>query len=123
MKRIVLLCSILVLPGLNLMGQTNAAPTKTQSAQRSQEQGQKGASKLKSQEAPPLTQGSFRHSSEAQPWDLAVFQRVSRDGRLTPSEPKKDFGATLERIFRPDNDQMGETCIRDTVVTIFPTGR
>ena len=123
MKRIVLLCGILVLKGLNLLGQTNAVLANSQSVPRSQGQAQKGASKLRSQEATPLPQGSFRHSTEAQPWDLAVIQRASRDGLLIPSESRKDFGMALERIFRPDNDQMGGTDIRDTVVTIFPPGR
>ncbi len=49
--------------------------------------------------------------------------RISREGLLTRRKSQQDYGAGLERIFRSDNEQMGETCIRDTVVTIFPPGR
>ena len=48
--------------------------------------------------------------------------RIEREGLLRVQGANYDPGAKLEAIFQPENDQMGETCIRDTVVLIFPTG-
>jgi hypothetical protein len=125
MKRIVILCSVLVLQGLNSFGQTNAVPPTGQPVARPE--GQKAVSKPKTAKTAGATavpsQGIVTRGTEAQSADLATIRRVQREGLLTPRATKTNYEAALEGIFRPVNDQMGETCIRDTVVTIFPTGR
>jgi hypothetical protein len=124
-KFLMVCCGVLFLQAVNALGQTNAAPAGRQPVSRGQSQGEKGASKLKNATpsvAPP--QGSFRHSTEMAPSDYAAaIQRASREGLLVPTAPAKNYGPTLEGIFRGYSDQAGETCIRDTVITIFPTGR
>jgi hypothetical protein len=121
-KRIVILCCVLILQGLNSFGQTNAVPPTGQLVPRPE--GQKAVSKPKTAgDSAVPTQGTLSRSTEAQPAELGAIRRISREGLLMPRGSKIDFGAMMERIFRSENDQMGETCIRDTVVTIFPTGR
>ena len=121
MKRIVVLSLVLILQGLNSFGQTNAVPPTGHSVARPE--GQKPGSKPKTagNSAVP-TQGALSRSTEAQPADLAAIRRISREGLLLPRGSKVDW-AFMERLFRSENDQMGDTCIRDTVVTIFPAGR
>jgi hypothetical protein len=62
-------------------------------------------------------------TTAARPQDIATTRRISREGLLKRRQPQKDYGAALESFFRSGNDQMGDVCVRDTVVTIFPTGR
>ncbi len=124
MKRIVVLSFLLILQGLNSFGQANAVPPTGHSVARPEGQGQKAASKPKSAgDSAVPSQGTLSRSTEAQPADLAAIRRIKREGLLIRRGSKNDFGAMMERIFRSENDQMGETCICDTVVTIFPTGR
>jgi len=122
MKRIVVFCSVMILQGLNAFGQTNAAPPADLSI-RPEGRGPKAASKVNaagaSAVAPP---GALSHSSEIQPVKLTTFRRISREGALNPRRSKNDFGAKMEEVFRPQNDQMGEAGIYDPVVMIFPAG-
>ena len=121
MKRIVILCCVLILQGLNSFGQTNAVPPTGRSVARPE--GQKAVSKSKTAgDSAVPSQGTVSRSSAAQPADLAAIRRIRREGLLTPRASKIDFGAMLNGVFRSGNDQMGEACICDTVVTIFPTG-
>lgn len=123
-KRIVVLSFVLILQGLNSFGQTNSVPPTGHSVARPEGQGQKAVSKLKAADVSAVpTQGTLSRGAEAQPADLAAIRRIRREGMLMHRGSKIDFGAIMERIFRSGNDQMGETCICDTVVTIFPTGR
>jgi hypothetical protein len=120
-KRIVVLFFVLILQGLNAFGQTNAVPPTSHSVPNPELQGQKKASKPKMAGVP--SEGTLSHNADIQPPQLATFRRIKRERLLTPQGANHDFGAALEAIFRPENYQMGETGIRDTVVTIFPTGR
>ncbi len=119
MKRIVVLCSVLILQGLNTLGQTNTAPP-ARLLPHPELQGQKTASKPKKVGA--LPGGTLSHNAGIQPPQLSTFHRIKRESLLMPPEANIDFGAELQAIFRPENDQIGETRIRDTIVTIFPTG-
>ena len=122
MKRIVVLSLVLILQGLNSFGQTNAVPPTGRPVARPE--GQKAVSKPKTAgDSTVPTQGTLSRRTEARPAGLAAIRRIWREGLLNRRESKKDYGAELEAIFRSRNDQMGETCICDTVVTIFPTGR
>ena len=122
MKRIVVLSFVLILQGVSSFGQTNAVPPTGRSVARPQ--GRQAVSKPKTAgDSAVPTQGTLSRSTEAQPADHAAIRRISREGLLMPRGSKIDFGAKMERIFRSGNDQMGETCICDTVVTIFPAGR
>jgi hypothetical protein len=121
-KRIVVLIFVLMLPGLDSFGLTNAAPPTARSQARPQ--GQTTVSKSKTADAAPVhPQGALSRSTEAKSADLAAVRRISKEGLLAPRKSEVDYGAMLERIFRSENDQMGETSVRDTIVTIFPTGR
>jgi hypothetical protein len=121
MKKIVVLCFVFALQGLNAFGQTNAVPSTSQSVPRPQLPAQKAAAKPKVDVVP--SRRVLSHEGEIPASELATFRRIERDGLLTPSRPNYNSGAALESIFRSDNDHMGDTCIRDTFVTIFPTGR
>jgi hypothetical protein len=68
------------------------------------------------------SQGTFSHSSEIQPAQANTFRRISREGTLMREPSKNDFGATLQGVFQSQNDQAGGPWIRNTVVTIFPSG-
>jgi hypothetical protein len=121
MKRIVVLSVVLILQGLNSFGQTNAVPPAGQSLARPQ--GPKAVSKPETARNSAVpNQGTLTRSTEAQAADLAVIRRISREGLLKPRSSRIDW-AYMERMFRSENDQMGDTCIRDTIVTIFPPGR
>jgi hypothetical protein len=122
MKRVVVLSFVLILQGLNSFGQTNAVPPTGRSVARSEAPKPVSKPKTAGDSAVP-SQGTLSRSTEAQPADLAAIRRISRERLLLRRGSKIDFGAIMGRIFRSENDQMGETCIRDTVVTIFPTGR
>jgi hypothetical protein len=121
MKRIAVLFFVLTLQGLNAFGQTNTMPPTSRSLPHPELQGAKGAAKPKKAGVP--SGGTLSHNADIQPPQLATFRRIKREGLLTPRRANIDFGAALEAIFRPENDELGETGIRDTVVTIFPTGR
>jgi hypothetical protein len=124
MKRIVLVCFALGLSGLNSFGQTNnAVPPAGRPVSRSVEQGQKAPAEPKAAvvSAPPY-QGPLSPSSEAPPADRATIRRMQQEGLLLPQKSKKDVGAIFVEMFQPNNDQVGETRIRDTVVTIYPAG-
>jgi hypothetical protein len=114
------LCFVLMLQGLNTFGQTNTVPPTSPLLPHPELQGQKAASKPK--KAGALPGGALSHNAGIQPPQLATFRRIKREGLLMPHRAKIDFGAELEAIFRPENDQLGETRIRDTAVTVFPTG-
>jgi hypothetical protein len=124
MKRIVVLCSVMILQGLNALGQTNAVPPTSDSVSHPELQGQKAAAKLKAASVSAIAlPGSLSRSTEIQPRQIVTFRRIKREGLLLPRISKNDPGEALKAIFWRENDQMGETGIRDTVVTIFPTGR
>jgi hypothetical protein len=120
MKRIVGLCFVLGLQGLGAFGQTNAAPPASRSVHNPEIQGQKAAAKPS--KTGTVSGNTLSHGSQAQSSQRATFHRIEREGLLRVQGANYDPGAKLEAIFQPENDQMGETCIRDTVVLIFPTG-
>jgi len=119
-KIVVVFCSVMILQGLNTFGQTNAVPPTSHVPPHPELQGQKAASKPK--KVGTLPGGTLSHNAGIQPPQLSTFHRIKRESLLTPQEAKIDFGADLQAIFQPENDQIGETRIRDTIVTIFPTG-
>jgi hypothetical protein len=120
-KRIVVLCFVLVLQGLNLFGQTNAVPPMGRSVPRPESQQQTPAPKPKPAGGP--SGGILSHETEITPAQIAAFKRIKEEGLLTRRGPVHDYGAELESIFRSKNDQMGDTIVRDPVVLIFPTGQ
>ena len=119
MNKLVLLSAVLALQGFSAMGGTNALPPTGQSNPPPEQQGQKSVSKPTAAPA----QGVLSRTTAARPQDIATTRRISREGLLKRRQPQKDYGAALESFFRSGNDQMGDVCVRDTVVTIFPTGR
>jgi hypothetical protein len=123
--RIGVLAIVLILQGLNAFGQTNAVPPAGHPVARPEGQRRAAASKNTASVPAVPAQRTFSHRTEVQPADLATFRRIKEEGLLTPEISKngRNTWAATESIFRSDNDQMGETCIRDTYVTIFPTGR
>jgi hypothetical protein len=123
-KKIVVLCSVLILQGLNVFGQTNAVPLTSHSVPPPELQGQKAAARLKAVRVSVVSpQGALSRSVEIQPVQFATFHRIKREGLLMPSISRNAPGAALETIFWHESDQWGETDIRDPMVTIFPTGR
>jgi hypothetical protein len=127
-KRIVVFCAVLIFQGLSAFGQTNAVPPADHRLARAEWRGQKAASNnivvAPAVRVVPAPR-TFSHHSTAPPADMAKFRRIEEEGLLTPgiSKNNRNTWAATESIFRSDNDQMGETCIRDTYVTIFPPGR
>ena len=125
MKKIILLCIVGVLQVVNAFGQTNAVVPATPPIATHEWRGQMSASNniVRAPGVPPRS--SVQHRSEVQPANEAVFRRIKEEGLLAPrtATSGRNNWAGTESIFRSDNNQMGETCIRDTVITIFPTGR
>ena len=121
MKRIAVLFLVLTLQGLNGFGQTNTMPPTSHSLPHPELQGQKAGSTPKKAGVP--SGGTLSHTADILPPQLATFRRIKRESLMTPRGANNDFRAALEAIFRPENDELGETGIRDTVITIFPTGR
>jgi hypothetical protein len=125
MKRVVVLCFVLMVQGLNSFGQTNATPPAAHPVQHPEPQVQKAvATNSVSVPAAPVER-TLSRTAEMTPADLAMFRRIKEEGLLAPRRPTsgRNTWASTESIFRSNNDQMGETCIRDTYITIFPTGR
>jgi hypothetical protein len=86
-------------------------------------QGQKAASNSVTVAHPAPARNSLAHKTEVQPAELATYRRIKKENLLTLQAPVNNHAAAFNTIFGSDNDQMGETRIRDTVVTIFPPGR
>jgi hypothetical protein len=66
-------------------------------------------------------QKTLSHESEVQPADIGLYRRFKEQAFYTKS--MSPTWTSTESIFRSDNDQMGDSCIRDTYLTIFPSGR
>jgi hypothetical protein len=123
MKRIVVLCSVMILQGLNAFGQTNAVPPTSHLASHPQSHGPKAPATLKGVTVAAISpQSALAQKAEIQAAQQATFRRIEREGLFTP-RANNDPGAPLEAIFWPDSSQMGETEIRDPVTIIFPTRR
>jgi hypothetical protein len=125
LKTIVVLCSVLVLHGLNSFGQTNAVPRPGYPVPpRRQLQKQNLVAGLNAVSISGISpRASLRRGLEIQPAPEARFRQIDRDGLLKPQISKNDPGAALEAIFQNENDPSGETVIRSPLVTIFPTRR
>jgi hypothetical protein len=127
MKKIVVFSLVLFLQGLNSFGQTNTAPSTGHLLPRPEAQGQKGASKLKNAGAPVTPAGgTLSTNTQILPAKLVTSQGVKKQEsqwRLWGPVQAKDYGAELNGIFQPQNDQADPASIRDTIVTIFPSGR
>jgi hypothetical protein len=124
MKKIIVLSIALTLQGLTAFGQTNAVPPASQSAWPDGLQGQPGAARLghaiDSVVSPHVT---LSRNAEIQPVSLAPFRQIALNGSLAPEELNNDPGLMLETIFQPVDDQMADTRISDTIITIFPSRR
>ena len=124
MKNVLVLTCVLVLGVLNATGETNAPPPAGQFVSRPEAQKQMAVVKPKDAVVPAApAQGVLSRTTEARPADIAAIHRISQEGLLHRTELRKDYWESIETMFRSDNTQMGDECIRDTVVTIFPTGR
>ena len=125
LKISVLVSSMLLLPGFNSFGQTNVVPPAAQPVSRPALRGQGMVSTNIAGMPVSPSQPTFSHKAETTPADLARFRRIHEEGLLAPVKSRngRNTWAATESIFRSDNDQMGDSCIRDTYVTIFPTGR
>ena len=122
MKKLVMICSMLLWQGLSSYGQTNVAPPAGLAVQQPGWQEQKGASKLRTINV-SAAHNNLSPASETQSAEIATFRRVKREGLLTPRVPNKNYDAMLRDVFPARNDLIGATEIRDTVITIFPPGR
>jgi len=123
-KKIVVLCSVLILQELNAFGQTNAVPPTSHLLPRPELLAQTTAAGLNVASVSAVsTRGALSRRAEIQPVQSAKFRRIMREGLLLPRISKNDPGAALETIFWSESDRLGETAIRDPVVTIFPPGR
>jgi hypothetical protein len=126
MKKVVVICFVLMWQGLNSFGQTNNAPPPTsRPVPRPEQPAQKAATNNIASAPMVSAHPTFSHTSEIPPEQLAQFRRIKEEGLLEPgvSRNGRNTWASVESIFRSDNDQAGDSCIRDTYVTIFPTGR
>jgi hypothetical protein len=140
-NRIVFISFALAVSGLNLFGQTNSSTVKANAPPISGLQSATVSNQTKVvrlRRLPTKTEDTNKafvasrtilpvktFSADSDPAETAVFRRIEREYLLQPGgfERPHDFSSKLSSIFRSDNDQMGETSIRDTVITIFPTGR
>jgi hypothetical protein len=124
MKRIVVLCSVVMLQGLDAFGQTNAVAPTNSAVSQFQWQDQKTPiiSKAASEPVVPPP-GTLFHDSKAQTPRLAKIHRIEREGVLIPNHASNDPGAALDMIFWSPWNPLEEMDIRDTVVTIYPPGR
>ena len=123
MKNIIVLSLVLILQGgLNSFAQTNAAPPSGHVAPRPKGQGQKAVSKPETPgDSAVPSRDTLTRRAEAQREEQAEIRRIAREELLSRQKSTIDYDEAINQIFRSDNDQMGETSIRDTVVTIFPT--
>lgn len=57
--------------------------------------------------------------------DLAAYTKSRQDAKqlAEAARMQRNSWVATERIFRPVNDQAGDSLVRDTVITIFPPGR
>lgn len=64
------------------------------------------------------------HKTQVQPQTLQHYSRMRADEQSMARARRAQHAswANVERIFRSDNDQIGNTDVRDTVVVIFPPG-
>ena len=129
-NRIVLIAFALVVQGLNSFGQTNSssAPARPlpQPAPPLRPTAERDAAGISFLQRTNLVAGeTVLFSKEADPAETAVFRRIEREGLFKPRSVSndRDYGKMLSGLFRSGNDQMGESSIRDTVITIFPSGR
>jgi hypothetical protein len=121
-KKLVMICSVLLLQGLSSYGQTNVAPPTGLAVLQPGWQEQKGAYKLRTANV-AVAHNALSPASETQSAELATFRRINRNSSLTPRAAKKNYDAMLHNVFPLRNDLIGATDIRDTVITIFPPGR
>jgi hypothetical protein len=113
MKRVIMVCFMLIVPGLSSFGLTNAVPPMVQSSASPKQQEQKAVPKPKTAGAP--SEGTVSHGSEIPPAQVATFHRIKEGGLLTPQKTTRDVGAMLDGLF-PSED-------KGVIVIIFPTGR
>ena len=125
-KIIVIFCSVLGLQGFNSIGQTNSVPPAVPVVSVAPSQAPKAPSKPETPgvSAAPAPQALPNHS-QVHPTRAEATRKSKRINWVTVLGVNSDrnFGADVEHAFRSGNDQMGDASIRDTVVTIFPTGR
>jgi hypothetical protein len=122
-KKVVMICSVVVLQALSSLGDTNAAPSTAQApVSKSAVPPQKPVAKAN----PPANtttnpdQRDLSHESMP-PARMFAVQHAAQEHLLIPAATN-DYNAELNEIFWPGNDQAGETEVRNTIVTIFPTG-
>ena len=113
MKIIFTLCAVMTLGGLTAFGQTNSVPQKVQSPAPAQKT-----------DAKPKNAGEWREvarTSETPEQIAAARQSISH--RLFKQTSVNDYNTEIDQIFHSGNDQAGNTEVRNTIVTIYPTGR
>jgi hypothetical protein len=111
-KKIVILCSVLILGGMNSFGETNSVPQKVQSAPPPQKTAAKPKSNKDSREITRTKQS---------PEEAAAAHQTLRQ-RLFRPQTVSDYGAEVNQIFFPGSDQVADTMVRNTIVTIYPSG-
>ncbi len=123
MKKIVVVGFVLILQGLNAFAQTNVVQLASQSVPYPELREQKPVAKHKTASVSVvLPKSTLSRNPKNQPEQSVIFHRISREGLLIPRISKDDPGAALETVFGSQNNQLGETGIRDPSVIIFPTG-
>lgn len=119
MKNIVVLSSALVLGAMASEGQTTTVQPATHQASRPI--AQKGATNnvVPAHLVPPNT---LVNKSQLRPEDVLVFKRIESEHLLIPQRPTKNYSATLESIFRLEDNDVADVQVRSPFITIFPTG-
>lgn len=114
MKNIVVLSCALVLGAMASEGQTTTV--QPASHQASRPIAQKGATNN------VVPTNTLVNKGQLRPEDVLVFKRIESEHLLIPQRPTKNYNATLESIFRLEDNDVADVQVRSPFITIFPTG-
>jgi hypothetical protein len=110
--------AMLILGGLSSYGQTNVPPAVSKTPPLLPP-----LPPVSTNAASGFRDPSLTRVSKAQKADTGLFRRIGEENLLKPSTPGKNYNVALESIFQSDNEWISATPVRDTYVTIYPTGK
>jgi hypothetical protein len=117
MKRIATLSCVIFLPGLGLSvlaADTNSVPARVQNAVPQ-------ATRTNNPALPANV--DLSNGAQLRPHETAAMKRRAQEKALAAQRAKPDYNGEINAIFHPGNDQVGDTVIHDTIITVYPTGR